>query len=84
MFPLQEPYIPFQQEYTVDSNIPNKQRDWLIKITWVFRKAGNRIINDKAYNKNETNWYIRLTSKQINFIFKDPFLRYNNILTDTP
>lgn len=49
MFPLQEPYIPFQQEYTVDSNIPNKQRDWLIKITWVFRKAGNRIINDSAY-----------------------------------
>lgn len=46
MFPLQEPYIPFQQEYTVDSNIPNKQPDWLIKITWVFRKAGNRIIND--------------------------------------
>lgn len=72
MFPLQEPYIPFQQEYTVDSNIPNKQRDWLIKITWVFRKAGNRIINDRAYtyNKHVTNLYIRLTSKKKKIIYR--------------
>lgn len=72
MFPLQEPYIPFQQEYTVDSNIPNKQRDWLIKITWVFRKAGNRIINDMAYtyNKHVTNLYIRLTSKKKIIIYR--------------